>query len=328
MEPKTLVLIDGKNMLYRSHFSHRELASQGMKTGAIYGSLAGMLSMAKHLPDAAFAWVWDGDGKTWRHELSASVYKANRSIRPSDERKEALSQLPELKNLLTKMGFKNFEIEGLEGDDLVGILTTAVIEKNLFDTVLINSSDRDFYQLISKRVAILKGLDKQTGKLNLIRKAEAEAEFGIPLEKIIQLRALLGDSSDNILHMFKGVGPVTGAKLIQAGLDPSLPKFESMPKNVQWMFSKPLVIRGNAINFKFDWEKLHLNYKLTKIVTKDCEHFTKEVRGKVQELLSGLDKKSFLRKKTDSGWEYMTLTLGRMEMNALLERRQELWALP
>lgn len=327
-----IVLIDGKNFAYRMHYTHVGLSVNGEPTGVIYGCLTGMLNLAKRLPDTAFVYVWDGAGKTWRHEIAASVYKVNRpqSSEEMDQgHLDVHAQIPVLKKMLDKMGFKQFEIPRLEGDDLIGILAKFLDVQSWFESVIIYSTDRDFYQLISPTIQVLRGIDKNnTEKLIWAHSKDIQEEFGIPVEKYTHLRAITGDPSDNIPQVFRGVGPKTAVKFIQAGCDPSVEKFEDLPKKVKKDLSITYEIRKNLVNFKQNWDKVHLNWKLSKIVcTIDSNCLHSDVRQEVKTLLQSLDKKSFLREPNDEGWDYMTKTLVRMQMSELYARRQELWSL-
>lgn len=327
-----IVLIDGKNFAYRMHYTHISLSANGEPTGVIYGCLTGMLNLAKRLPDTAFVYVWDGAGKTWRHEIADSVYKANRqqaSEEINQARLDVNKQISTLKILLEKMGFKNFEIPGLEGDDLIGILAKFIDSKDWFDPVIIHSTDKDFYQLLSSRIHVLKGIDKSnTDKLIWITPEYVREELGIPIEKCTHLKAITGEATDNIPQIFRGVGPKTAMKFIQAGCDPSVEEFEKLPKAVQKNLAQTYVIRKNVVNFKQNWDKVHLNWKLCKIISDpECEHFRPEVRKQASNLISGLKKSSFLRIPTDEGWDYMTKMLRRLEMEELYNRRQEIWTL-
>src|ERR1035438_6521278 len=85
---KQIILIDGKNALYRMHFSPSLTAlsrEDGFPTGSIYGNLNYvLLGVHKHLPDASFIWCWDGQGETWRHRLTASTPQIKMNV-PDDE---------------------------------------------------------------------------------------------------------------------------------------------------------------------------------------------------------------------------------------------------
>lgn len=329
---KSVMLIDGKNYCYRHHYTHAQLSSNGRPTSVLFGAPHGLLTLAKHLPGVPFVFVWDGFGKTWRHRLASKTYKANRVIVHERNQKDfdALhAQLPILKTFMTKIGFRNYEIKGLEGDDLVGLLVAKILEEEWFDRVIIHSSDRDFYQFIGKKVRVLKGV--KDGQLNWASQHDIEKEFGVPCCDFTKLRAIIGDTSDNIPKVFDGIGPKTAAQFVLDGLDASCASFDLMPKSVQKKF-KSIIVRKKEIPIQRDWKKLHLNYQLSQIVTScDDKHLDENVRERLKTMFSKLKRKSFYRKKyclTDENFQYMTRFLASYEMAELMGRRHELWRLP
>lgn len=328
-----VILVDGKNFCYRHHWTHRSLESNGFPTSVLYGATQGLLSLAKRIPETPFVFVWDGFGKTWRHELAASVYKANRILVSAENHEDIDNlhkQLPLFKEFTRRIGLRNFEIAHLEGDDLIGILVTHILKEKLFDKVIIHSTDKDFYQFIDKRVSVLK--NNQDGKLRWAAQKEIEESFGVTMPQWTKFRAITGDPTDNIQQMFKNVGGKTAAKFVCEGIDPAVPLFEKLPRDVQKRFSKPFNVRGTTVDFPKVWSKLHTNYHLCQIVRshKD-QHLSEQVAYELKQMLSKLTRKSFLRnqkKLTDDGWFYMTSFMATYELAELMHRREELWRLP
>lgn len=324
---KRVVLIDGKNLAYRVHFTHRGLSSHGFPTSVLYGALANLLSMSRRIPDTPFVWCWDGAGKTWRHKMAAATYKATREeMRQNHASDVALlhQQLPVLKKFLINTGFKVYEVPRLECDDLIGILTKEIIARDLFDEVIIYSGDKDFYQFIGERVKQVKGM--RDGKLAWADPKEIKEEFGIPVSKWTQLRAIIGDPSDNIPRIFPGVGPKTAAKFVLAGIDASQ---EKPPKGVQLQY----IIRKKEVDFKASWDKVRLNYILSQIPTEwHCQYYDSGTKRTLRSIVKALDRDAFLRDPeiTDDEERYRDMVgwLMRYDMEELYTQRQVIWQLP
>lgn len=329
-KPEQVILIDAKNFAHRYHWTHLGLRSEdGYPTSVMYGCLNGMVSLSKRFPNTPIVWVWDGNGKTWRHKLTEGVYKANRTAEPKKPlsekdkkaREEFFWQLPKLKEFLKETGFRAFEVPCLEGDDMMGILVTAILQKDLFKKVIILSGDRDFYQFIGPRVKVLKGI--MEGKPKWANRDDIEKEFGIPMSKWLTYRAITGDSGDNIPHAFKGCGPKTAAEWVNAkAFDPSKKKFNG---------AKELTYRGKTFDIFGSWDKIHTNYLLCQIV-RDADHefLSSKVKEELDKILGSLKTKSFLRRQskvTEDGWRYMTKYMRRYDMAELMSRRKDLWRL-
>ena len=147
--------------------------------------------------------------------MKVEGYKATRKLNATDEqlgmRKIALRQVPELRRVLRVLGVPQFEVAGLEGDDLIGILTETILKRKLFEEVIIHSNDRDFYQLLMKKgVSVLNG-DR------FIKVSDVLAEFGVDVKDWVKYRAIIGDSSDNIPNIFPGIGPVKRQEAFELG---------------------------------------------------------------------------------------------------------------
>jgi len=318
-EVDKLVIIDGKNICYRAHWVHRFLASRGRCTSVLFGVPKMLVALAQRMPNTAFVFAWDGRGKNWRHEFSKGEYKAHRVHAASnDEIAPCFPQIPILKNALKNAGFRHFEVDNLEGDDLIGLLTTAAIEKNLFKQVLIHSTDKDFYQLATDRVGILRGRDHNEVEYAMYAEA-VEEELGIEAKDWVKVKALIGDPGDNIPKLQTGLGPKTAIKLIQAGLNPALLDFEKH----QW------VVKQNFQVFRTMWPKVRSNYQLSHIV---CDTGDPCISGTMRETLSklvdGLSKESFLRDKTclgDDDFSHFTEFIVEYEMQDLFASRHVLW---
>jgi 5'-3' exonuclease len=316
---KQLVLIDGKNYCYRQHWVHRFLSSRGRCTSLLYGGLNSLAAMAKKMPDTAFAFVWDGEGKTWRHTVSKGEYKAHRSGGPVNEEMVPLfPQIPVFRKVLVDAGFRDFCYDGLECDDLIGMLVTSAIEKNLFEKVIVHSTDQDFYQLVTKRVGVMRGYKKEVDGYQVMYERDVAEEIELEPKDWVKVRALIGDPTDNIPHPLEGIGPKKAIKMVQAGLDPTV-NWDKLKWSVRNEWS-PVASR---------WKIIRSNYMLSHILrTPEHEHLDSDIKKKLVVLLAGLTKESFLRdrkKINDDSLAALTTFFVEYEMNELFEQRLHLW---
>ncbi|HXV35707.1 MAG TPA: DNA polymerase I [Myxococcota bacterium] len=199
--PPKLVFVDGTNSLYRAFFAIPPLrAPDGTPTNAAYG-FVNMLAkvIREEAPDRVVV-VFDPRGPTFRDELYGA-YKANREAQPEDLE----VQLPIVHELVEAFRIPIVSLPGFEADDVIATL----VERAPRDAqIAIVSTDKDLMQLVSDRVTLLDGVrDRRYGP------AEVEQRFGVPPERILDLRALVGDPSDNIPGV-KGIGEKGAAELI------------------------------------------------------------------------------------------------------------------
>ena len=198
--PAPLILIDGSSYLYRAYHAMPALTnSAGEPTGAVYGVVNMLKSLLKEYSPQHIAVVFDAKGKTFRDELFAE-YKAHRPPMPDDLR----SQIEPLHELVRALGLPCLIIDGVEADDVIGTLAVEATDKNM-DT-LISTGDKDMAQLVGPHVTLVNTMTRSV----LDRQGVIE-KFGVPPERIVDLLALMGDSSDNIPGIPK-VGPKTAAK--------------------------------------------------------------------------------------------------------------------
>lgn len=205
---KNLILVDGNNLLFRSYYATAYNGnfmknSKGFPTNALFG-FTNMINKILDEEKPTHIIVAFDKGKTFRHEKYKD-YKAGRIEMP-DELKQ---QFPVAKELLTKMGIKYYEIENYEADDIIGTFAE-FCENDPEYTGTIISSDKDLLQLVTKTVNI-----KLLKSKDYIRYTEDsfKDEWGIDPINIIDLKALMGDSSDNIKGV-KGIGEKGALKLL------------------------------------------------------------------------------------------------------------------
>ena len=197
---KKMFLVDGSNQAFRAFFAIRTdmRGPDGFPTRALFG-FASMLQklLRDHEPD--YVCVVFDKGLSFRNDLYPD-YKGQRPDMPADLRK----QWPEFIPFAQEWGITALAQEGYEADDIIG--TLAVQHGGPDCDVLIVSSDKDFAQLVNEHIHLL-----DVGKGMELGPAEVEAKWGVGPDRIIELLALMGDSSDNVPGV-SGVGPKTAVK--------------------------------------------------------------------------------------------------------------------
>ncbi|HYW77717.1 MAG TPA: 5'-3' exonuclease H3TH domain-containing protein, partial [Gammaproteobacteria bacterium] len=200
---KKLLLVDGSSYLYRAfHALPPFTTSDGRPTGAVYGVLNMLRKLIREEPGSHIAVVFDAPGRTFRDDLFDS-YKANRAPMPDDMR----PQVEPLLSAIQALGLPLLREQGVEADDVIGTLAQQACGQGY--EVVIVTGDKDMAQLVNGHVSLL-----DTMKDRRMDSAGVEEKFGVPPERIIDLLALMGDTSDNIPGVH-GVGPKTAAKWLQ-----------------------------------------------------------------------------------------------------------------
>lgn len=206
---KKIVLVDGNNLMFRSYYATAYTGnlmknSKGLVTNALYG-FANMINKIIEEEKPEYMCVAFDVGKSFRHREYAD-YKAGRHETPEELKK----QMPIARDLLDKMGIFNINVLDYEADDIIGTLSKWADEDPEWDALLI-TSDHDYLQLITEVVNVK--LLKQSGFTKYDPKTFME-EYGIEPARIVDLKALMGDSSDNIPGV-PGIGEKTALKLLQ-----------------------------------------------------------------------------------------------------------------
>ncbi len=201
-----LLAIDGNSILNRAYYGIRPLSNQkGICTNAILGFCNIYLKNLGEVKPDAVAIAFDLRSPTFRHKAVAS-YKANRKGMPE----ELAQQLPLVKQLFTAMGIRIVECEGYEADDVLGTLAGYCSAAG--EDCVILTGDRDSLQLLDAHVSVRLATTKETILYTPERFAE---DYGFPPPELIDLKALMGDSSDNISGV-PGIGEKTATALVQA----------------------------------------------------------------------------------------------------------------
>ena len=206
---KKVILVDGNNLVFRSYYATAYSGnimknSKGFPTNALYGFISMMNKILMEEKPEYIAVAFDV-GKNFRKE-KYDFYKAGRMETPE----ELKMQMPVAREILDAMGIKHFELEPYEADDIIGTFAKMAEIDPDYDATII-SSDRDLLQLISNQVDVKLLKSKDYIKYNPETFFE---DYGIEPIKVIDLKALSGDTSDNIPGV-KGVGEKTAIKLLQ-----------------------------------------------------------------------------------------------------------------
>lgn len=206
---KKVILIDGNNLLFRSYYATAYSGavmrnSKGFPTNALYGFIQ-MINKILNEERPEYVMIAFDKGKTFRHEKYPD-YKGGRSETPT----ELLEQFPVAKELVEAMGMTYMEIDNYEADDIIGTFAKKIDENEEFTGTII-SSDKDLLQLISDEVDVK--LLKQVGFIRMDVE-EFRKTYGVDPIRMIDLKALMGDASDNIPGV-KGVGEKTAIALLK-----------------------------------------------------------------------------------------------------------------
>ncbi|MCI8402218.1 MAG: DNA polymerase I [Lachnospiraceae bacterium] len=204
-----IVLMDGYSILNRAFYGIPELTnSSGLHTNAVYGFCNIMFKILEEEKPAYLAVAFDVNAPTFRHELYAE-YKGTRKPMPQELRE----QVPLLKELLAAMDILTVEQAGMEADDVIGTLSVSCAGQNL--DVVIVSGDRDLLQLAGPHVLVRIPKTKKTG--TVIEDYDPDgvkALYGVSPREFIDVKALMGDSSDNIPGV-PSIGEKTAISLIR-----------------------------------------------------------------------------------------------------------------
>ena len=245
-----LLILDGNSVINRAFFGVKPLTTrEGLYTHAIYGFLNILEKMEKDEQPEAIAVAFDLHGPTFRH-LKYDGYKANRHGMPE----ELAMQMPVIKDVLRAMNIPIYECQGWEADDIIGTVGK-ICSNNDWECVIV-TGDRDSLQLIDENVHVKLVISKpgQT-TATLYTEEKFREEYGFEPKKLIDLKALMGDSSDNIPGV-AGVGPKTAKDLLM--------KFGSLD-GVYEHIEDPSIRPKLREKLENDREKAYLSYDLATI---------------------------------------------------------------
>jgi 5'-3' exonuclease len=313
-----VVLIDGRNACYKNAYVGRHLRSgDGEETGAIHGVLMGLQAIKHKMPDAKFVVVWDGlnTAHSWRNKLFPDYKSNRRGELPADVKALRASvnrQIGQIKTLFDAISVAQIEIAELEADDVVGILSEKCVARGW--PVSIYSSDQDYLQLMPFGARIM---PHASG--NFIQERDIAAKWHCSSADLLKLRALLGDKSDGIPRAVSGVGPVAAARYIEAGVDPSVELFSTLPRQT----------RMEAERLESYWPTIHMNWCLMKIV-RSCSdpalpasvvpQVVTATRRVLKELASTAP-------RSRESYDAMIALFAGMDLSSAMENRREIWRL-
>ena len=200
-----LVIIDGNSIFYRSFYALPLLSnSDGEYSNAVYGFAIQVINIISNIKPKYLVVAFDAGKHTFRNDLYDG-YKATRKPMPP----ELKSQLERLKKMLSLMNITMIERLGIEGDDIIGIVSKKFKD---VETIIV-TGDRDSLQLVDEKTKVYI-TKKGTSDVKIIGENELLDEFGVTASQFIDLKALQGDTSDNIPGV-SGIGPKTATSLIQ-----------------------------------------------------------------------------------------------------------------
>ncbi len=224
-EEKNIYLIDGNSLCYRAFYAIQELSnSKGMPTNAIYGFINILKKIIKQYEPDSMIVTFDTKAPTVRHKRYEE-YKIHRKPMPDD----LITQMPRIKEVVDAYNIPMFELEGYEADDIIATIAEKAVKKGINVTIV--TGDKDALQLVSDNVRVLSSTsfgDK------IYSEKEVVDKFGVKPDSMVELMALMGDSSDNVPGV-KGIGKVTASKLVN-----EYGSIENIYKNIDSISSESL----------------------------------------------------------------------------------------
>lgn len=247
---------------YRAHFAFinsRLKNSEGIPTGPVLGFANTLVKLLEEETPTHIAVAWDTHAPTFRHDKD-DAYKANRPPQPE----ELTIGIPLIKEMVKKFGIRNLEQDGFEADDVIG---TLAVQANAEDTnVVMVTPDKDFMQLVHDHIEMMKP-DNNNGGFIRIDRAGVMDYFGVYPEQVIDVLAIIGDSSDNIPGV-PGIGKKGAPEIIKeyGTLEKAIEEAPAMKSkrhreglsnhSAQAMHAKMMVtIKTDVPNIP-DWEEL------------------------------------------------------------------------
>ncbi len=204
-----LLAVDSNSILNRAFYGVRPLTTrEGLFTNGIFGFMNILFKLCDELHPDAVVFAFDLRTPTFRHKMY-SGYKAQRKGMPE----ELAQQVQPLKDIITQMGYPIISIEGFEADDILGTLAAKCRQSG--DECVIATGDRDSFQLVGDGVTVRLAFTRggQSGA-EMIDEAAIKERYGVSPRQLIDVKSLMGDSSDNIPGV-AGIGEKTALSLIQ-----------------------------------------------------------------------------------------------------------------
>jgi DNA polymerase-1 len=263
--------------------------------------------MHKKSPGSPMIFCWDGKSPTWRHKLRPS-YKGQRPYNPEFEK--MAEQIDVLLPMLEELNFYVVKIDGVEADDIIGILAKRFSQEGR--KVRICSNDKDMYQLVSEKVMIWSRQRQRDGSWQeqLIDLMYVKNWLQASPSAIIDIRAMAGDGADNLKGL-PGIGPVKAVKLYQEGVRPSIPKTKNL---------LPMDLQAH-------WPRVLEEYKMARIITDvDAEVWTDVQKEKLHQTIDQIVAHPERELKvTDQMKEKFYLFIGKYELEDIFKDRSKFW---
>ena len=246
---KRILVIDGNSIINRAYYGMRPLTTKsGKSTHAVYGMINIISRQLTAIQPDYVAVAFDVKHPTFRHSMY-SEYKAGRHTTPED----LLSQFPDAKECLQLMGINVLELPGYEADDIQGTIAKMAHAFPETESYVL-SGDRDLLQLIDDKITVLLATNSDT---KVMKREQFSEEYGISPDSFVDMKALMGDSSDNIPGV-AGIGKKTAATLIQ-----SFGTLEGIYENID----SPEITKGVREKLLKDKDNAFLSRALAKIET-------------------------------------------------------------
>lgn len=297
---KKLVLVDGMAVLHRAYHAYplSLTTKNGELINAVYGFAAILLTALEKIRPTHVIVTWDIGGKPLKRKEQYVEYKATRE-KPDDE---LINQIDRTKEVVSALNIPQFGVEGYEADDLIGTLSKQADNKE--DQVVIVTGDKDSLQLVDDEHVIVY-MPPAPGKFGkdrgpqIIDQVAFRAKYGLEPEQMIDLKGLMGDSSDNIPGV-KGVGQKTATDLLKEFMtvERIYESLDKIPKERTKMLlqdgrdmaflSKKLATIDREVPVKLDWDACKLS---------DYE------RDKAVSMFEELGFKSIIAKLPKDNWE-------------------------
>jgi len=202
-----LLIVDGHAVIHRAYHSIPELTVNGQPVNALYGFYSMLLSAISIIDPKYLVVCLDSPGPTFRQ----SEFVGYRAKRKAPDR-SLISQLPLLHETLVQSGIKTFAMGGYEADDLIATVSRASAKKKFIDEVIIITGDKDLMQLVNKKIHLLMPL-RGLSETKLFKSSDVIAKLGVKPNQVVDLKALMGDMSDNYPGV-AGIGPKAATDLL------------------------------------------------------------------------------------------------------------------
>lgn len=272
-----IVLIDGHSIINRAFYGVPDLTNKdGLHTNGIFGFVNILFKILEEEKPDYVTVAFDVKHPTFRHEMFIE-YKGTRKGMPQ----ELHEQVPVLKELLTAMGIKIMELPGYEADDLLGTVAKRSEAKGL--DVLVVSGDRDLLQIVTDKIRVCIPKTKRgTTEYEMYYTKDVQEKYGLLPLQIIELKALMGDSSDNIPGV-PGIGEKTATAILQqfenvenahahlAEIKPKRAKENLEAHYDMAIMSKKLATIEINAPYDYDWESARIGNIFTKEAYELCK---------------------------------------------------------